>query len=200
MSMSDVVAENLRVTRKRRGLTVRALSARLGDLGFSLVPSGVTKVETADASARRRIDVDDLAALALALDSSPVALLTPGERQDVAVTPSVSVRGQEVGEWVRGDEGLPIEEEGDEERERRRRNFHEGAPPAGRAEPAGSHPLLVSVLALEDLAREALEPGGPRESPLTRSLIENLQRQVRRVDQYVELLIDELEHDEPGEA
>lgn len=198
--MSDVVAENLRATRKRRGLTVRALSARLGDLGFSLVPSGVTKVETADASARRRIDVDDLAALALALDSSPVALLTPRERQDVAVTPSVSARGREVGGWVRGDEGLPIDGEADEERERRRRNFHEGSPSADRAEPADAHPLLASVRGLEDLAREALEPGSPRESPLTRSLIDNLRRQVRRVDQYVDLLIDELEHDESGEG
>ena len=198
--MSDVVAENLRTTRKRRGLTVRALSARLGELGFSLVPSGVTKVETADAAGRRRIDVDDLAALALALDSSPAALLTPGERQGVAVTPSVSARGREVGDWVRGDEDLPLEGESDEERARRHRNFHEEVPPADRAESADSHPLLVSVLGLETIVRDALEPGGPRESPLTRSLVENLRRQVGRVDRYVELLIDELEHDEPGEG
>lgn len=70
-----VVAENVRELRARRQLTVRGLSARMGELGHPILPTGICKIEGLD----RRVDVSDLVALARALDVTPSRLLTPTE-------------------------------------------------------------------------------------------------------------------------
>ena len=66
------VAENVRRLRLYRGLTTAALSQRLTDLGWPILATGITKIE----KAARHVDVDDLAALASALDVGPDALLS----------------------------------------------------------------------------------------------------------------------------
>ncbi|AEM87051.1 hypothetical protein Strvi_7716 [Streptomyces violaceusniger Tu 4113] len=50
---------------------MRELSQRLSKLGRPILPSGITKLE----QAQRRIDVDDLMALAVALEVTPTRLL-----------------------------------------------------------------------------------------------------------------------------
>lgn len=63
------VAERVKIY---RGTTpVRELSARLEDLGRPILPSGITKIE----QGTRRVDVDDLMALAQVLDVTPSQLL-----------------------------------------------------------------------------------------------------------------------------
>jgi transcriptional regulator with XRE-family HTH domain len=59
------------VARLRGRTTVRELSARLSKLGRPILPSGITKIEQGS----RRVDVDDLVALALALEVTPTRLL-----------------------------------------------------------------------------------------------------------------------------
>lgn len=68
-----MVAENVRVLRKERGLGLADLSARLAELGRPLSLKVLSKMELGD----RGIDVDDLVALAGALDVTPERLLMP---------------------------------------------------------------------------------------------------------------------------
>ena len=67
------VAQNLEGLRESRNLTYAELSRRLTQLGRPIAPLGLTRIR----DRQRRVDVDDLVALALALDVSPVTLLLP---------------------------------------------------------------------------------------------------------------------------
>ncbi|MGV9600801.1 helix-turn-helix domain-containing protein [Streptosporangium sandarakinum] len=67
------VAETVRKLRDRRGLSTTQLSKLLGELGRPIQPTGITKIEKRE----RKVDVDDLVALAIALGVSPSTLLFP---------------------------------------------------------------------------------------------------------------------------
>lgn len=67
------VAANLKALRGR--VPVRELSDRLTTMGRPILPSGITAIE----QGTRRVDVDDLIALALALDVTPNRLLLTEE-------------------------------------------------------------------------------------------------------------------------
>lgn len=67
------VALNVSRFRALRRLTLAELTARLDALGHKLSRSSVSEIE----NLRRRVTVDDLLALSIALDVSPVALLMP---------------------------------------------------------------------------------------------------------------------------
>lgn len=94
------------VARLRGRTTVRELSARLAKLGRPILPSGITKIEQGS----RRVDVDDLVALAAALKVTPTRLLlgpppTDGSSHDPA--------HDEVWEWEpwtdsEGNERAPV--------------------------------------------------------------------------------------------
>lgn len=81
--VSAVVAGNLRTRRTALDLSQRALAHRLTELGWPTIESQISKMEgagiVADAPLARRIDVDDLAFLALALECSPIDLLGADE-------------------------------------------------------------------------------------------------------------------------
>jgi transcriptional regulator with XRE-family HTH domain len=72
------VAHNVRALREARGLTQTDVSDRMGAIGRPLQPTGVLKVE----QGTRRVDVDDLVALALVFDVPPVELLGPLDERD----------------------------------------------------------------------------------------------------------------------
>lgn len=98
------VAVNIRETRKRRGLQLGQLSERLTDVGRPMGASALSKIEAGN----RRVTVDDLAALALALDVSPTFLLAPtGEEEHAGITPTVSGATADVLAWVAGERPLP---------------------------------------------------------------------------------------------
>lgn len=104
------VAENLRELRGR--LPVRELSERLRAIGRPILPSGITKIEKGD----RRVDADDLVALALVLDVTPNRLLlTPGARvsESVALTPEVGASADAAWFWATGDVPIVHEFAGD---------------------------------------------------------------------------------------
>jgi transcriptional regulator with XRE-family HTH domain len=66
-------AENLRRMRQHRGFSYAELARRLAGLGHPILDTGLLKIEKGD----RRVDVDDLVALAAALEVSPADLLGP---------------------------------------------------------------------------------------------------------------------------
>jgi transcriptional regulator with XRE-family HTH domain len=91
--------------RALRTITVRDLSLYLTELGRPISASGITKLEQES----RRVDVDDLAALAIALDVTPNRLLLDPESDDamVSLTDEVEVTRKESWQWATGDEPLP---------------------------------------------------------------------------------------------
>jgi transcriptional regulator with XRE-family HTH domain len=73
----EAVAENVRRLRVALGMSLRDLESKLQENGHhAIAHSGLSKIENKS----RRVDVDDLMALALALAVTPVALLLPAAR------------------------------------------------------------------------------------------------------------------------
>lgn len=70
---ASTVADNVQRLRKRRELSIYQLSAALRHAGRPITPAAVGKIERQE----RQVTVDDLMALAVALDVSPVTLLLP---------------------------------------------------------------------------------------------------------------------------
>lgn len=67
------VALNVAQIRKARGLSLRRLSRIIEEAGWPLSADSVNKIELG----MRRVDVDDLVALAAALEVEPAILLAP---------------------------------------------------------------------------------------------------------------------------
>lgn len=100
------VAENLARLRELRHLNYTDLSAQLRRLGRPLSAETLGKVERQE----RRIDADDLVALAVALDTTPNRLLLPGEadsEQETELTPEVAVPALDAWLWALGESELP---------------------------------------------------------------------------------------------
>jgi transcriptional regulator with XRE-family HTH domain len=69
--IGSAVAANIERLRESQNLSYAELSRRLDELGRPIAPLGLTRIR----DQKRRVDVDDLVALALALDVSPATLL-----------------------------------------------------------------------------------------------------------------------------
>jgi transcriptional regulator with XRE-family HTH domain len=82
--VGEHVAAAVKRLREQRRYSYADLSRRLDDLGRPIPPLGLRRIEAGE----RRIDVDDLVALALGLEVSPLAILLPNE-------PAAVVRGGE---------------------------------------------------------------------------------------------------------
>lgn len=102
---SDRVAENLAGLRKQSRLTLDELAGYLEELGRRMPPDSIRNAEPG-AARRRRVDVDDLVALARALDVTPNRLLLPAttdpERRIALVAESDLVTELEAWEWAQG--------------------------------------------------------------------------------------------------
>jgi transcriptional regulator with XRE-family HTH domain len=72
--VGHLVAAEIRRRREQRQLSLQTLSDYLEVLGRPILPSGLSKIE----AGTRRVDVDDLVALADALGTVPSALLRGG--------------------------------------------------------------------------------------------------------------------------
>jgi transcriptional regulator with XRE-family HTH domain len=71
---AKAVSANVNRLRKEQNLGLRGLANKLGEVGRPLGHSAVDQIE----KGTRRVDVDDLMALAAALGVSPATLLMPG--------------------------------------------------------------------------------------------------------------------------
>lgn len=115
MGMTDTtvaatVAARVAEVRNRRGYKLRELSRRLADLGYSMDPSALMRLERGE----RKVTLDDVMALALALDVSPDALAIPlDDGRQVAVTKNVVHPAHFVRDWFTGTSlfSLPGEDE-----------------------------------------------------------------------------------------
>lgn len=88
----------------------RAFAERLGRVGVDLSAKALARIETGpDPSGRTRgVTLDEALALAYALNTAPVHLLTP--RDDgarVQITPTVEASARDVRAWIRGERPLP---------------------------------------------------------------------------------------------
>lgn len=108
--IGERVAENVRAL--RGSMTYRELSDRLEELGRPIPVLGLSRIE----SKARRVDTDDLVALAIALEVSPVRLLLPpkptaDEHELVPLTPGKSAEWHLVWRWTAGEQPLLTHEE-----------------------------------------------------------------------------------------
>ncbi|CAN5524383.1 hypothetical protein BH09ACT7_BH09ACT7_08530 [soil metagenome] len=100
----EAVRANLVQIREAKRIPVTRLSERLETLGRHIPPLGIRRIEAGE----RRVDVDDLMAIAVALDVSPITLLVPGlnsedEHLQVSVTGvAASVEALSLWNWVGG--------------------------------------------------------------------------------------------------
>lgn len=113
------VAENVERIRKARQMHQRDLSARLTEVGRPMLSTVISKIERGE----RRVDVDDLMALSLALNVSPNALLLPptSSNQTVDLTDAVALKTRTAWQWAEGERtasdwqpglGVPLAEPG----------------------------------------------------------------------------------------
>ena len=96
-----VVAANVRRHRERMGLGFAQLSRELGSAGRDIPPLGIGRIE----SGERRVDVDELTALAAAFGVCPATLLMP-EVEDtgaiVQLTGTEKNQAQRIWSWLTG--------------------------------------------------------------------------------------------------
>ncbi|MGY2079711.1 helix-turn-helix domain-containing protein [Modestobacter sp. SYSU DS0657] len=102
--ISKRIGPTVRRFRRERGLDLRELAELLAEEGHPLKLGQLSKLELGD----RRVDVDDLVALAVVLNVTPSQLLMPeppaeGEDQVVALTPHRRVGWHRAWQWMCGD-------------------------------------------------------------------------------------------------
>lgn len=100
--INEMARANLKRIREERGVSQRELSERLSKLGHPILASGIGRIE----QGARRLDVDDLVALSIALSVSPLQLLLPPERRSdsrISLTDAVDVTTQVAWAWMLGD-------------------------------------------------------------------------------------------------
>lgn len=108
--VSRYVADNLVRLRKARSLSTTRLSAELKEIGHSIPATGITRIEKGE----RRVDVDDLMALAAALKVSPTAfLLPPTLVGDVEIAPDLTLPAVEAWLWATSRRPLSLPGEGE---------------------------------------------------------------------------------------
>ena len=153
------VAQNIKGIREARGLNQTELAEAAKRLGRPVTRSAVSKTE----EAKRRIDVDDLVAFALALRATPNRLLLPktaDAEKPYDITPDYRVSELDAWLWALGEHPLnggfdapklQIVVEDDRERWFRRENRPDRAPEQ-LFNPVERNPELMA--ALMEIARE----------------------------------------------
>lgn len=179
--VGEQVRANVERIRTARGLTKKELADRTQELGRPVPPLGVSRIE----AGTRRVDADDLVALAEALNVGPLDLLLPSKANDepFSLTSEHAVSSRTAWQWALGErpamdwgpgEGVNLAEPGADpaiaagayEREqefgRLRTEYMQLAlPPELRR--TGDNPLVRLVKQLEDLVEDVVGPRGTRE-------------------------------------
>jgi transcriptional regulator with XRE-family HTH domain len=95
------VAQTTRFHRERLGMSYSQLSRKLSAVGRSIPSIGLARIEAGN----RRVDVDDLMALALALEVSPITLLMPTAdkaAESVKILDGCAVSAERAWNWLNG--------------------------------------------------------------------------------------------------
>lgn len=119
---SERVRANVRRLREEQRLSLQELADRVTGLGRAMQQSTVSKIEQGD----RRVDVDDLMALALALDATPNTLLLPHEadHEEINLVSPVRAEARLAWEWACGE--TPAFRAGEVGTEREQRKWEDG--------------------------------------------------------------------------
>ncbi|MDQ1583773.1 MAG: hypothetical protein QOF36_1827, partial [Microbacteriaceae bacterium] len=101
----EVARTQLRAVRTAQRLSLREVSERVTAMGHDLSLSAVSKIE----NGTRRMDVDDLTALAAALGVAPPTLLLPNAEEVHDELSITGARGsaEAMWAWVTGQQQLP---------------------------------------------------------------------------------------------
>jgi transcriptional regulator with XRE-family HTH domain len=127
---AERVAATLRHIRQELGLSYAELARRLDATGHPILDTGLMKIE----KGQRRVDVDDLMALAAALGVTPNRLLLPEvdlsrPREPVAITEGLDkVRNDDAWAWAYGERPLGAGPSSQDDDERARDELAEPAP------------------------------------------------------------------------
>jgi transcriptional regulator with XRE-family HTH domain len=84
------VRENVKYWREKRNLGLRGLAKKLDEVDRKLTHSAIDQIE----KGTRRVDVDDLMALAAALEVSPITLLMPADVDPDTAVAATGARGK----------------------------------------------------------------------------------------------------------
>lgn len=143
MGVSDVVGARLRDLRKLKRLSVEDLAARCKEVGSpELTTAAIYAIENGrkkDGARTRHVTVDELLALASALEVTPLGLLMPNDPEDQLLVSGHAVGGDRVFDWLGGGFDSPF---GD-------------APVAEGQYPAGLPEWLLERLREQDAESEA---------------------------------------------
>jgi 8-oxo-dGTP pyrophosphatase MutT (NUDIX family)/transcriptional regulator with XRE-family HTH domain len=107
---SDLVGERIKTLRARRGWTARQLAERCVEIGApELSAAVIANIETGrrgeDGRRRRDVTIDEVLALALALDAPPVLLCMPYNGWDhLRITNRVEAPTVKALDWITGEE------------------------------------------------------------------------------------------------
>lgn len=107
---SRYVVENVRRLKTDRDWSLADLSERMSEAGRPILPTGLHRL----LNGKRRVDVDDLMALAAAFEVTPITLLLPTipkgtpqqEASNVEITGKISVDAFTAWDWIRGERPL----------------------------------------------------------------------------------------------
>lgn len=90
------MAANIARVRKSQQISLQELEERLTQTGHRISFSGLSKIERGE----RRVDVDDLMSIAIALDVSPVGLLLPIDQEPGAAAAVTGATGSLALFWL----------------------------------------------------------------------------------------------------
>jgi transcriptional regulator with XRE-family HTH domain len=109
--ISAHVVDNVKRLRTERRWSLAELSEEMSRAGKPILSSGLHRLE----QGKRRIDVDDLVALAAAFDVSPITLLMPyTSKGTVKLTESLRLEALAAWDWMRGARPIDLPEEREE--------------------------------------------------------------------------------------
>ncbi|MGW2292280.1 helix-turn-helix domain-containing protein [Streptomyces phaeochromogenes] len=159
----QAVRDNVARLRKARGLSTHQLAQQLAESGRPIPQSGISRIE----SGARRVDVDDLVALAIALKVSPSALLLPlddAPEKTIEVTGAGPVPADAAWDWMDGRRPLHTRTAGLDHTEALEYDLY-SRPPRRRRSWEALQELIVSAESstadvVEGLRREDPEGGG----------------------------------------
>ncbi len=99
VSPSDNVRQRVRAVRSRQRWSLAQLAERMGELGYPMDVSTIGKIERG----QRGVSIDDVFALALALEVAVIHLCVPLSDDDrLAVTETRAMHPQLARRWARG--------------------------------------------------------------------------------------------------
>jgi len=174
INVRQALAANVKRIRRLRELTGRQFITELEKRGVKLLPSGLTALEKGE----RRITVEELLAIAIVLNTNPVDLLMPADRERLEVADGLDpLNGYGLLYWLQGrrpwSQFVSMEDFVDAAREPHRAMLR-----------AREIPVFKAMDALDSPLRLALT-GPPVTEPLVPHLQHALDRLVKEVDNII---------------